>query len=67
MNDELCKQAYYDVVEFTARLASYSTSAFADSIGHGQYETRAHELAIRDSIFLCISIRRLVELTKSTT
>jgi hypothetical protein len=65
MNKELCTQAYNDVVEFTARLASYSTSSFPDTIGVGHYEFRAKELANRDIIFLCISIRRLVELTKA--
>lgn len=64
MNENLCKQGYNDVVEFTARLAAYSTASFIDLIGHGEYETRAQELAIRDIVFLCISLRRLVEITK---
>lgn len=64
MNKELCIQSYTDIVDFSARLAAYSTSQFPDIIGHGHYESRAKQLAIRDIILLCISVRRITELTK---
>src|ERR671911_44917 len=64
LNKELCRQSYLDVVEYSARLAAFATSSFSDIIGHGHYESRAAELAVRDIIFLSISLRRLVELTK---
>jgi hypothetical protein len=63
VNEHLCKQAYNDVVEYTARLASYATSRLSDVIGDGHYEARANELAVRDIIILSISVRRLTELT----
>ncbi|UCI23197.1 hypothetical protein [Mesorhizobium sp. B2-8-5] len=67
MNKDLCTQAYSDILDFSARLAAYSTSSFPEVIGHGHYESRAKQLAIRDLILLCISVRRLAELTKQHT
>jgi hypothetical protein len=65
LDAELCKQAFYDSTEATARLAAFCTARYSEVIGHGYYETRATELAIRDTILLCISLRRLAELTKT--
>jgi hypothetical protein len=64
MNKDISMQSYADIVDFSARLATYSTSLFPDIIGHGHYESRAKQLAIRDIILLCISVRRITELTK---
>lgn len=65
MDKQLCSQAYKDVIEYSARIACYATSNISEQIGHGHYESRARELAVRDVIILCISVRRLAELTKT--
>jgi hypothetical protein len=63
MDKDLCKQAYNDSTEAVARLASFCTADYIKQLGHGYYESRAAALAARDTMLLCISLRRLAELT----
>ncbi|WP_204310733.1 hypothetical protein, partial [Escherichia coli] len=54
---------YNDSVDAVARLATFCTSDYVKKIGHGQYEDRAVSMASRDMMLMCISLRRLAELT----
>ena len=63
MDKFLCTQAYNDSVDAVARLATFCTSDYVKKIGHGQYEDRAVSMASRDMMLMCISLRRLADLT----
>lgn len=67
MNKDMCVQAYNDSTEAVARLASFCTSDYIKKIGSGYYQSRASTLASRDMILMCISLRRLAELTSQQT
>jgi CRISPR/Cas system CSM-associated protein Csm2 small subunit len=67
LNSQLCSHAYNEAVEKIARLAAYATSRSLAAVGFGDYFHLAEELAQKDLIILCISTRRLAEMTKSNS
>ncbi|KKX34079.1 hypothetical protein [Rhizobium sp. LC145] len=67
LNPQLCKHAYDEAVERIARLAAYATSRSLKILGFGDYFSLAEELCKKDLIILAISVRRLAEMTKSTS
>lgn len=67
LNAQLCKHSFNEATERVARLASYATSRSLKKIGFGDYYSIAEELCKKDLIILSISIRRLAEMTKSSS
>ncbi|MBW6422625.1 hypothetical protein KX729_14295 [Rhizobium sp. XQZ8] len=67
LNAQLCKHSYSEAVIAIARLASYATSRSLKHLGFGDYFWLAEELCKKDLILLSISIRRLAEMTKSSS
>ncbi len=63
----LCRHAFDDAVVATARLAAFSTSRSLKSIGHGEYYNISSDLCKKDLLIAAISIRKLAELTNTTS
>ncbi|BCH59153.1 hypothetical protein RvVAT039_02620 [Agrobacterium vitis] len=63
----LCRHAFDDTVVSTARLAAYSTSRSLKAIGHGEYYNISEDICKKDLLILSISVRKLAEITETTS
>lgn len=67
LDHSICRHVFDDAVVYTARLAAFSTSRSLGAIGYGEYYSISSDLCKKDLLLASISIRKLAEITQTSS